>query len=387
MSDFDERLSSFDPGPPMNPLPPSDVRRQGDRLRRRNTVLAGVGAAVAVAVIATPLAILGTRGDGDATPDPAPALPSPTVTESHSTGEPVRVTIPDGIDITTGMAENESQEPVVATAGGEGIAEMVMCDVPELTDEGVLDRLAAHASGPEYTDSRELRLYGSVDEARAVIDGMVEAVEGCPTQDFSTTTWVNQVSERHLGEESYTVSTTYLENDEPTIGGIWWHVVRVGNAIFAASGTGEAYPGPSFENSLEEGANELAPIIASFQCFFSDASCSSEGTSVVLGPDGVGQLLLGMTPEEIEATGEATSTQGSAHDGFPPGCEVVAFARGLYDEVDPSGFNGQVSPDQGLELVTGTRGWSRRLASASGRRWRRSVRPIRTWVRSGRVIT
>ena len=71
MSDPNERLSSFDPGPAMNPLPPSDVRRQGDRLRRRNNVLAGVGAAVAVAVIVTPLAILGTRGDGNTSPDPA----------------------------------------------------------------------------------------------------------------------------------------------------------------------------------------------------------------------------------------------------------------------------------------------------------------------------
>ncbi len=264
MSEPDERLSSFDPGPAMNPLPPSDVRRRGDRLRRRNTVLASAGAALAVAVIVTPLAILGTRGDGDASPDPAPPAPSPSVT------------LPDGIDITTGMAENESREPVVATAGGEGIAEMVMCDAAGLPESGVLDRLAAHASGPEYTDSRELRLYGSVDEARAVIDGVVDAVEECPTEDFTTTTWVNQISERQLGEESYTVSTTYLENGEPTIGGIWWHVVRVGNAIFAASGTGEVYPGPDHERFLEEDADQLAPIVNGFVCLFSDESCSND---------------------------------------------------------------------------------------------------------------
>ncbi len=446
----------------MNPLPPSDVRRQGDRLRRRNNVLAGVGAAVAVAVIVTPLAILGSRGDGDASPDPAPtprtewrqSIPadfplgdgmpddavvsadppygevvmetvnlcdaevwsaadardllgavwtngieggeqrtlavyaddaaaeqavrafddaigggcsignqasSTDVTPLNSQGtlgwvesyvregapsgarvgqltlvgnallldhvfvpeqsgavaeqaaqtladsasgvieamcvfsplgcageneapettapDPDAITeIPDGIDITTGMAENESGEPVMATAEGEGVAELVICDTPTLPADGVRDRLAANASGPEYSDARELRTYGSAEEAQATIDGMVDAVEACPTEDFTTTTWVNTITDGTLGEDSYTITTTYLENGEPTLGAIWRHVVRIGNAVFVSTGSGEAFPSPSFDRFLVKDANELEAIISGFACEFSELSCSGEGT-------------------------------------------------------------------------------------------------------------
>jgi hypothetical protein len=483
----------------MNPLPPSDVRRQGDRLRRRNNVLAGVGAAVAVAVIVTPLAILGTRGDGDASPDPAPtpqtewlqSIPadfplgdgmpddavvsddppygeivmetvhlcdsevwsaddardllgamwtngieggeqrtlavyaddaaaeeavrafddaigggcsignqnmstdvnplssqgtlgwvesyvregapsgarvgqltlvgnallldhvfvpeqSGAVTEQAAqtladgasgvveamcvfsplgcAGEseppetidpdPNAVTdIPDGIDITTGMAENESGEPVVATPEGEGVAELVICDTPTLPADGVRDRLAANASGPEYSDARELRTYGSAEEAQAAIDGMIDAVEACPTEDFTTTTWVNTITDGTLGEDSYTVTTTYLENGEPTLGAIWRHVVRIGNAIFVSVGSGEAFPGPSFDRFLVKDANKLAPIINSFACEFSELSCSSEGTGPA--PISNGFPLAAGWPEQSE---------GGDYGLEGPGRDVELFA-------------------------------------------------------------
>ena len=145
-----------------------------------------------------------------------------------------------------------------------------------------LDRLAAHSSGPEYTDGRELLTYPSVDDARTVIGNVVHAAESCPTQDLSTTsTWVHELTERSLGEESYSVSRTYLENGRPTIGGMWWHVVRVGNAVFLDSGTGEAFPVHDFERFLEEDAARLAPLVESLACQFSETSCTSETDSPI----------------------------------------------------------------------------------------------------------
>ncbi len=231
----------------------------------RTSVLASLGAALAVAAIAVPMAILGGDDAPEASPGSAPEV-VPTVV----------LTIPDGIDITTGMAENESGETVAATNGGEGVAELVICDAPTLPADGVVDRLAANASGPEYSDARELRTYESVDDARAAIEEMVDAVEACPTQDLTTTTWVNTITEGSLGEGSHTVTTTYLENGEPTLGAIWRHVVRVGNAIFVSVGSGEAFPGPDFDRFLKKDANELAPIVDSFACHFSERSCTSE---------------------------------------------------------------------------------------------------------------
>lgn len=75
MPDPLDELAGFDPGPSMNPMPPADVRRLGDRLRRRNTAVAGVGAALAVALVAAPIA--GLSGDDDNRLEPAePGLTS-----------------------------------------------------------------------------------------------------------------------------------------------------------------------------------------------------------------------------------------------------------------------------------------------------------------------
>ena len=322
MSDPDERLSSFDPGPAMNPLPPSDVRRQGDRLRRRNTVLAGVGAAVAVAVIVTPLAILGTRGDGDASPDPAPpaSLPQPAVGDfrdaldlvpadaafasfvnrdagadrdadavGHRIAQPFvpvmdrttrprrSVTLPDGIDITTGMAENESREPVVATADGEGVAEMVMCDAPALPDDGVLDRLAAHASGPEYTDARELRPYGSVDEARAVIDGWSTRSRSARPRTSppprGSTRSPTEASARSPTRSARRTSRT-ASRPSAASGGTW-----CASATRSSWRRAPERPSQARARRLPRGGGQPSspPIVNGFVCVFSETSCSSEG--------------------------------------------------------------------------------------------------------------
>ena len=53
------QLESFDQqGVGVNPLLPAEVRRRGDRRRRRNNLLAAAGALTAVAVIATPWALV-----------------------------------------------------------------------------------------------------------------------------------------------------------------------------------------------------------------------------------------------------------------------------------------------------------------------------------------
>ena len=78
----DDSFDHFDEGLPVNPLPAAEVRRRGDRLRRRNTVLATVGGVAAAAVfIGVPVAVVAGGRRGAWQPhDPAPASPSPTPT-------------------------------------------------------------------------------------------------------------------------------------------------------------------------------------------------------------------------------------------------------------------------------------------------------------------
>ena len=69
-------LDRFDEGlPAMNPLPAPEIRRRGDRLRRRRTALVAAGSvlAVAIAVGAPVLALSGHDGGSDIQPAPRPS--------------------------------------------------------------------------------------------------------------------------------------------------------------------------------------------------------------------------------------------------------------------------------------------------------------------------
>ncbi len=75
MPDPMDELSNFEPGVTASPIPAAEVRRRGDRLRRRRTALSVGGAVAAVLLIAVPIAVV-AGGDGDGgTPQPvAPTL-------------------------------------------------------------------------------------------------------------------------------------------------------------------------------------------------------------------------------------------------------------------------------------------------------------------------
>jgi hypothetical protein len=65
---LDELENFTNPGLTMDPLPASEVRRRGTRLRRRNNALAALGGVAAVAIIATPLSMAASDKGTDTTP-------------------------------------------------------------------------------------------------------------------------------------------------------------------------------------------------------------------------------------------------------------------------------------------------------------------------------
>ena len=65
----------------LHPLPASEVRRRGDRLRRRNTAMAAVGGtAAALVAVGVPVALVQGGGDDDAAPTPIANQPTTQVT-------------------------------------------------------------------------------------------------------------------------------------------------------------------------------------------------------------------------------------------------------------------------------------------------------------------
>ena len=157
-------------------------------------------------------------------------------------------------------------------------------------------------------------------------------------------------------EESYAFSVQTEHDDGLRSDLTLVHVARTGNALYFDSSHGSA---GGEQVVRDESARLLtsSKTVLKAMCVFAAEPCAvrpAEQSSTVLGPDGVGALRLGMSPQEVEATGEATSTQGSAHDWWDPGCEVLDFEQGRFDEDDPSDQNGRVSPDQGLEQIRAT---------------------------------
>ena len=102
-----ESLDNFPEGLHVDSLPASEVRRRGDRMRRRNTALATVGGVVAAAVfIGTPVALMsGTTTRTPSTRRSRP--PTPTVTEDAQPGWlteiPAEFPLADGFPETNGV--------------------------------------------------------------------------------------------------------------------------------------------------------------------------------------------------------------------------------------------------------------------------------------------
>ena len=160
-------LENFSPGgPSMAPLPAREVRRRGDRMRRRRTAALSVaGAAAVAAVIATPLAL--ADGNGDAGRDPGFTTSSPSVTTSAPAGAAWLATVPKGFPLDEGVpAKNpDDGSPVVADRGHNGeITEL--CGQPVDLTAGRVDETNATYNDSSDMRSRALSLYGD-DQAAA----------------------------------------------------------------------------------------------------------------------------------------------------------------------------------------------------------------------------
>lgn len=296
-----DALDNFDVGAPLHPLPAAEVRRRGERWRRRQTALTGVGAALAVAAIVTPLALLG-NDDARSLP-PTDRAPGPASTVLR---------VPDVLDLTVDMPLNESGEPVRATRGGVGLSELGFCDSGQpLQDDGRVDSLSAAASGPEYAETRELVVYPDVARAQAVLDELTDAARACPREASGPqSVTLHAVSNPDLGEAATVVVATYETDGTLGLGAEVVQLVRVGNALLATSEYGESDP-QRLEPLLIRSARAIAPVVEQMALF---------------GPDSVSEPPDETVGESEELTGTALLTVGEVpvRDRLGPWTEVPA---------------------------------------------------------------
>lgn len=228
-------LDNFPEGLHVDSLPASEIRRRGDRMRRRNTALAAVGGVAAAAVlIGVPVAL--TSGD-DRNRDIDPA-PAPTQTEDPTPAPTTWLTeIPEGFPVTEGMTDQG--EP---TEGD--LDAFPLCDTAYPTSRGTADSVTYFFSDDgESSATRVFQLWPDDAAAQESLSGLVAAIEACPQQPSMGGEDV--IETRHLpfdlgGDDSVTFAQQYVADDGLLSQLTTVEVTRVGNAVLVDSNFGNA---------------------------------------------------------------------------------------------------------------------------------------------------
>jgi hypothetical protein len=229
-------LESFTFGAPVDVLPAAEVRRRGDRVRRRRTVATLGGTALVVAVVvAVPFALAGNGGRDSREPGFATDRP----TASADPDAAWLTSIPASFDLAAGLpARNEDGTPVTVEAGTGELVEL--CGQPVDTAAGRVDAVDVTYSAPEDVRNRSLALYGDDQAAGQALASLRSAVAACGTYAEGGTDQVTSApSSPRLGDEAVAWSVRYRTEGRFDTGLMVFHAVRVGNALLVASSYGE----------------------------------------------------------------------------------------------------------------------------------------------------
>jgi len=283
MSDPIEQLQSLtQQGVDVTPLPPSEVRRRGDRLRRRNQALAAVGGVAAIALIATPIALL-AGGREQALP-PADT-PTPTVTETATTAPGSwRVTIPSGFPLAEGWPEPTETGTGLGVAGPSDDLAVdepgAMCPATAVSVPAPVDRLAATWSQPEDFRSRQLLLFANDGHAQQYADWLRATFADCDGVE-SGDGYIVSAAVVDFQPVSFAWSATLRsELQGAAAPGLQLvQVAVVGNAVLVNAGSDEGSDAGAMSN---EYAGEVVDVLAAMDVFEGSPQPSESETAAPL---------------------------------------------------------------------------------------------------------
>jgi hypothetical protein len=276
-----EPLDNFPEGLHVNALPASEVRRRGDRMRRRNTALATVGGVVAAAVfIGVPVALM--SGDDKDTVDPAPPIPS--VTEDAQPGWlteiPEEFPLADGFPETNGS--DGSPTEVLDDPQYDGIG---ACQTGAIPSDQVDTAGIVFTGESEDRSSRTLVLLADDAAAAAYLEEVRELIRQCPTtpMDNGEDIYESALVDLDLGTEDSVVVAQQVRGDDGLLSQLTvTEFARTGNAIYVEQSYGSA-AGPQVIGFETERLRERSARPLAAMCVFSADPCSM--TEVSPDPD------------------------------------------------------------------------------------------------------
>lgn len=171
-------------------------------------------------------------------------------------------TIPDQLPLAVHLPADGGDFSVTRIRSETEAVAVDLCGPVDMSGHSV-DLAGWRATGPEYEEARQVRLYTSDIEARAAFAAVVERVPSC--------TGERQLEQRGSnlpGDDSVTVVETYLSPDGlPTLGATFLELVRVGNAVLLTRSYGEWDPESNLDGGIARHAQEVAPIVEAMGVF------------------------------------------------------------------------------------------------------------------------
>ena len=328
MSDPIDDLENFNSeGLPVNPLAPSEVRRLGDRMRRRRNATAVVAGVAAVAVIAAPIALFASR-DNSSSPSPAPPATSPTgspdVDETTPPSpEPVASLvkeIPEGFPLAAGWPDDDQaeSEDQGLTGPNRRLDSLLLEQCGNAFEEPeYVDRLRANWTNPEDYRDRQLTTYADAGAAVDAVSSLTDFYRACPEEEeFSDGyTRIREVRRTQVGGESWALVQHLEFQGAPAIGLHIVQVIRLGRAVLIDTAANEGMIGEA-DSQVDFMTSATAEPV-SRMCAFTEAGCANGAETVppprtgTIGPEGYGAIKLGMTWKEGLATGEVAVARGA----------------------------------------------------------------------------
>ena len=349
MSDPIRDLENFSTGgTPMTPLPAAEVRRRGDRLRRRNTTLLSVAGAVAVAaIVAAPLALTG--GNDKAGPDTGFATRSPSATSSTEDGGAWLASIPADFPLEESYpADNEDGAPV--TVEQVDAPELfTLCDEYVSLGDDVLDGATVSFSAPEDDRNRWLAVYPDAASADRTLGGIRSRVMDCLTEEVKGTETVLTPFSPDLGERSFGWTSRYRTDGLFDVGLGVYHAVRVGNAVLLDTSYGEG--GPTTESrqaSLDAATDAVTPVVKAMNLFAEHPDAVTRTPDPYTSEPGTSQVQPGPAtdngiPADFPIDVDLSSSEGDALDGPSARAEGVPEATFCDVLVWPNGGDARLA--------------------------------------------
>jgi hypothetical protein len=337
MPDPIEELENFNQqGLHVNPLPASEVRRRGDRMRRRNTALMTVGSvAAAVVLIATPLAV----AHHDSTTS-RPLSPSSQGTDGTTSAAPTPwlEAIPPGFDLGVLPADATFE---FDTSDGSVVDDVTLCGVPVFSTTSndplgpAIDTEGATYGEPgtESSAGRTLALYRDDADAHAALEALRTGVENCPEDPNGRgATLVNRFEDSPLPADSSFVYSQQAQLDADLLGDLTVvQVAQVGNALYLATEHTSAGGDQVVASEVQRLAALSAPVLSDMAATFSEAAVASGGQDGSIGEGAVSAIppdfpLLAGLPTDAEALNADFGRHGPEVDGQR--MELLACDRG-----------------------------------------------------------